>query len=94
LQDGGIKRDLLAWYYPHYSPQAKWPGYAIRKGDFKLIEHYDPVQVELFNLRKDIGENDDLSASMPDKVREMQDSFSLWLEKMNPVLHTPNPNHQ
>ncbi|MFH1320127.1 MAG: sulfatase/phosphatase domain-containing protein, partial [Bacteroidota bacterium] len=44
-----LGRDLLCWYYPHYSPQAQMPSYAIRKGDYKLIEYYDPEQTELFN---------------------------------------------
>lgn len=88
-----LKRDQLCWYYPHYSPQAKMPGNAIRKGDFKLIEHYDPVKIELFNLKEDLGEKSNLADSNPDKVRELKQSFDKWLRDMKPIKHTFNPNY-
>lgn len=89
-----IKRDQLCWYYPHYSPQAQMPGYAIRKGNFKLIEHYDPVKIELFNLLEDIGEENNLAESNTEKVLELRSAFDNWLKRMNPVLHTQNPDYQ
>lgn len=89
-----LNRDELCWYYPHYSPQAQMPGYAIRKGDFKLVEHYDPQKVELFDLKNDLSESDNLAEKMPQKVEELRSSFEKWLEKMNPVLHTLNPDYK
>lgn len=86
-----LNREQLCWYYPHYG-LAKMPGYAIRKGDFKLIEHYDPVKIELFNLRDDLSESNNLAESNPGKVEELKQSFHNWLKKMNPVMHTSNPN--
>lgn len=88
-----LKREELCWYYPHYSPQAKMPGYAIRKGDYKLIEHYDPEKIELFNLKNDLGESKNLVDFYPEKVKELKQTFDLWLKKMNPVMHSPNPNY-
>ena len=85
---------MLCWYYPHYSPQAQMPGYAIRKGDFKMIEHYDPVKVELFNLKDDPDEMRNLSESNPAKVKEMKTMFDILLKKMNPVMHTLNPDYE
>ena len=87
-----ISRDKLFWYYPHYSPQAKMPGYAIRKGEFKLIESYDPKMVELYNLKEDIGERINLAKDYPAKVLELQNHFKEWLKETNPILHTINPN--
>ncbi|AEL25664.1 sulfatase [Cyclobacterium marinum] len=91
--EGGWGRDRLCWYYPHYSPQAKMPGYAIRMGDYKLVEYYDPPSVELFDLAKDIGETNDLSGVDVQKVEEMKASFKEWLMDFNPILHTENPNY-
>jgi arylsulfatase A-like enzyme len=88
----GLERDALCWYYPHYSPQAQMPGYAIRKGDYKLIEHYDPPKVELFHLANDISESDNLAEKMPGKVAELKASYEDWLKRMSPVLHTENPD--
>jgi len=89
-----LKRDQLCWYYPHYSPQASMPGYAIRKGDYKLVEHYDPVKTELFNLNNDLSETRDLSKLMPDKVEEMKIAFKSWLNNMHTIEHTLNPDYQ
>lgn len=88
---GSIERKSLQWYYPHYSPQAQMPGYAIREGNYKLIEYYDPVSVELYDLKKDIGEQVNLAGKMPERVKQMQADFATWLRKRNPVLHTSNP---
>ena len=93
-KSGELNRDQICWYYPQYSPQAQMPGYAIRKGDYKLIEHYDPPIVELFNLKKDISESENLAEKMPDKVEEFKESFDKWLEQMNPVMHTENPDYK
>lgn len=93
LTEGGtLSRDELYWYYPQYSPQAKMPGYAIRKGDYKLIEFYDPKRVELFDLNKDIGEKNNLAKDYPKKVLELQKYFQIWLNETQPILHTPNPH--
>jgi arylsulfatase A-like enzyme len=90
----GINRNELHWYYPHYSPQAKMPSYAIRKGDFKLIESYDPIALELYNLKEDIGENKNLALDYPAKVLELQNHFAKWLEESKPVYHTLNTNRK
>ena len=63
---------------------------AIRSGDYKLVR-YDlaaeslPDQtkkgtsaVKLYNLREDIGELKDLSASQPDIVKKLQSQWDLW----------------
>lgn len=92
IKGKAISRTKLFWYYPHYSPQAKIPGHAIRKGDFKLIESYDPKTVELYNLKEDIGERINLAKDYPAKVLELQNHFKEWLKKTNPILHTINPN--
>lgn len=86
-------RDLF-WYYPHYSPQAQRPGAAVRAGDWKLVQHYDPPAVELYNLRKDIGEQENLATRMPDKTKQLLATLDDWLERVNPVLHRPNPDYR
>ena len=89
-----LNREELCWYYPQYSPQAQMPGYAIRKDDFKLIEHYDPQRIELFHLTNDISESQNLAEKMPEKVEELKASFQNWLKQMNPVKHTENPDYK
>lgn len=94
LNNDLIDRDMLCWYYPHYSPQAQMPGSAIRKGNYKLIQFYDPYKIELYNLKTDLGENNNIANENSDIVQNMRMEFDSWLKKMNPVLHTQNPAHK
>ena len=87
------ERDLH-WYYPHYSPQAKMPGAVIRSGDWKLIRHYDPEKIELFNLANDLSEQNDLSEKMPQKTSELKAKLENWLESVDAQMHTLNPDYE
>ncbi len=54
------------------------PASAMRKGDYKLLEFFDENRIELYNVKTDIGETTDLSASMPQKVAEMKAGLTTW----------------
>ena len=42
--------------------------------------------MRLYNLKDDIGEAKDLSATMPDKVKELKADWDKWsAEQMNPL---------
>lgn len=83
-------RDLV-WYYPHYSPQAKAPGAALRHGRYKLIEHYDPPAVELYDLEADVGESRDLADRQPGLTGRLRARLTAWIESNVAIRHTPNP---
>jgi arylsulfatase A len=60
---------------------------AYRSGDWKLIRSFKYLREkrwsaeykdELFNLRKDLGETENLSETLPEKYREMKRSFDRW----------------
>ena len=40
------------------------PSSVIRKGDYKLIQYYEYDNYQLFNVREDISENNDLAEKM------------------------------
>jgi arylsulfatase A len=94
LGNGRLRSRDLFWYYPHYSPQARQPGAAVRSGEWKLIQHYDPPALELFNVAKDPGEKENLAARMPKKASELVGRLENWLKEVQPVLHTPNPDYR
>ena len=77
-----IERKTLYWHYPHYHGSTWAPGAAIRDGDWKLIEFYEYENVELYNLREDIGEQNDLAASNPDKMKELREKLKAWQTNM------------
>ena len=58
------------------------PSGAIRKGDYKLIEVFETGKHELYNVRKDIGENDDLASKMPEMVTEMVGTFKTMEKEL------------
>lgn len=91
-----LKGDLLArgplfWHYPHYGNQGGAPGGVVRDGDWKLIEWYEG-NVELFNLAKDIEEENNLAAETPAKVKELQSKLAAWRKQVGAVMPTPNPS--
>jgi arylsulfatase A len=48
-------------------------------------------KVELFNLRKDIGEKNDLSSEMPEKVAELKDLLAHWRKSVGAQMPVTNP---
>jgi arylsulfatase A len=86
-----LGREELTWYYPHYSPQSRQPGAAIRSGRYKLIEHYDPPGVELYDLNHDLGEQRDLAGLMPEKAEQLRLRLHAYLRSAGTIMHQPNP---
>jgi arylsulfatase A-like enzyme len=82
-QDGVIKRDAIYWHYPHYSNQGGFPGAAVRRGDYKLIERFEDGRVHLYNLKEDIGEQNDLAAMMPKRVASMRKDLHAWYKDVD-----------
>lgn len=84
------RRDVLYWHFPHYWWGGRIKPYGIiRRGDWKLIRHYEDNRLELFNLKEDIGEMDDLTRNMPGKAKELNRKLEQWLKEVNakmPVL--------
>jgi len=96
LLQGGttLDRDTLYWHYPHYHGSTWKPGAALRAGDWKLIEFYHEEKVELYNLRKDEGEQHDLSKKLPNKKQELLDKLHQWQKNIGALMPQPNPNYK
>ena len=88
------EHDAIYWHYPHYHGSTWAPGAAIRDGDWKLIELYEYDETELYNVRNDIGEQNNLAAKHPEKVQELSDKLKKWQAKMNAKMPQPNPKYQ
>ncbi len=79
-----LRRDTLYWHYPLDKPHflgGRSAG-AIRKGDWKLIEFFDTSERELYNLTGDIGEQNNLAKSNPDKVAELYQLLITWRKEV------------
>jgi arylsulfatase A-like enzyme len=94
LQGTAVRnRDTLFWHLPHYSNQGGRPSGAIRRGNLKLIEHYEDGRLELFDLAKDVSEKNDLSAAMPEQARELRRLLAEWRRSVDAQMPTPNPDY-
>jgi arylsulfatase A len=93
LRDPAVRpaRDTLHWHLPHYHHST--PASAIRRGDWKLIEFFEDNSLQLFNLRADPAEADNLAAREPARARELQAALAAWRKEVGARLPVPNPNH-
>lgn len=79
-QSAGFDRDALYFHYPNYAFHKKNRlGSAIREGDYKLIKNYDDDSLELYDLRSDIGEENNLATKSPELAKRLADKLDACL---------------
>lgn len=61
---------------PHSTGDSK--ATVVRSGDYKLIHFFEKDIVEVYNLKEDIGENNDLSKKEPKKTAELFKLLKDW----------------
>lgn len=83
-------REEIVFHFPHYQ-SGHAPHSAIRVGDLKLIAFYEDDQVRLFDLGKDIGEREDLAATMPAEAARLRNQLKRYLADVGAQLPTHNP---
>lgn len=102
---GELKKRPLLWHFPIYleggnketqDPVFRTrPGSAIRLGDWKLIQYFENNDIELYNLKDDISEKNNLAESNPEKVKELLDLLVQWRNETNaPVPTKLNPEYK
>jgi len=85
-----LGREAIYWHYPHYGNQGGFPGGAVRRGDYKLIANYTDDSIELYNLKDDIGEKNDLAEKMPKKAAKLKAMLEKWRKDVDAKMPTPN----
>lgn len=75
-----LQRDSMYWHYPLDRPHflGGMSAGAVRQGDFKLIEFFDTGKVELYNLKADLGEQENLADRMPEKATGLRNRLARW----------------
>jgi arylsulfatase A-like enzyme len=79
LNGGKIKERDLFWHYPHYGNQGGEPSSMIRSKDWKLIYYHEDGRYELYDLSKDIGEQNDVAQQHPETVSSLRKKLNKWL---------------
>ena len=105
FEGGNIASRALYWYMPFYD--VRWlatPSAIMREGDYKLIESFGDTidedrkaeyrvghRLELYNLRDDLGERNDISVRMRDRAEAMQKRLHAWIRSCGspiPILNS------
>ena len=94
----------LYWHFPAYLQSyavtneqrdvlfRSRPCSIIRYGDWKLHQYFETGDLELYNLKEDIGESRNLSKRMPEKTTELLARLEGWRQGIGaPVPQEPNP---
>lgn len=101
---GSLDRRELFWHFPAYlegkaegarDPYFRTsPAGAVRQGDWKLIEYFEDSALELYNLKKDPGEKENLISQMPQRTQELHAVLSSWRRSLQaPVPTQLNPKY-
>ncbi len=102
---GTVQQRPLYWHFPIYLQTGNSetqdilfrtrPGSAIRSGDWKLIQYFENNDIELYNLKEDISERNNLSETNKIKRDELLDMLDIWRIKTNaPVPAELNAEYQ
>jgi arylsulfatase A-like enzyme len=103
-QSGTIEERPLFWHFPVYleggnvesrDPVFRTrPGSAVRLGDWKLHEYFEDGELELYNLKEDTGESNDLSFQYPEKAGELHNRLVEWRSDLKaPIPDELNPDY-
>jgi arylsulfatase A-like enzyme len=83
LQGKAMPPRTLFWHYPHYHGSNWRPGAALRSDKWKLIQHYDHGTTELYDLSADLGEQNDLSKTHPEKTQALAAQLKSWQKEID-----------
>jgi hypothetical protein len=85
-----FERKAFFNYFPH---ARNGGGVWVRSGDWKLIRWFDPqTPRELYHLREDLGEANNLAAARPARVQELDALIDGFLRDTGALAPIPNPN--
>ena len=80
----------IFWHYPVYHHDV--PKSVIRKGDYKLVENLVDGSMELYNLKDDISETQNLVDSKSDVTSELHKLLKSWQQDVKADFPVPNPD--
>jgi arylsulfatase A-like enzyme len=98
LEGRSLSRDAIFTYFPHSPPVPDWlpPAVTVHQGEWKLIRIFfggenGGHRWKLFNLKDDLGEQNDLTAKEPARVEAMDVLIEEFLAETGAVQPVPNP---
>lgn len=87
-----IPERAIYWHFPHHRKEGLSMGAAIREGDWKLVKEFESEALQLYNLKDDLGEENNLSLKYPEKTNELLAKLEKWQQSVDaemPEKNTP-----
>lgn len=83
-----LKKRALCWHYPIPQPHflRGRSSAAIRFGDWKLMQFYDTGDLELYNLKDDIGEKKNVLVDNMQIATDLIKQLNAWRKKVGAVV--------
>jgi arylsulfatase A-like enzyme len=98
LKGQPLPREAIFAFFPHQTQVPDWlpPAIAVHSGDWKLIRvfhggEHGAHRRMLFNLAEDLGEQNDVAAKEPRRVRQLDGLVEQFLADTKAVVPHPNP---
>ncbi len=79
LLTGKAQKHIDTFYWSEGGAAGGW---AVRSGDWKLVQQRGQTKVELFNLAKDPAETTDVAVQSAAKVAELTKLYDTWIDQM------------
>lgn len=92
FERGELPERPIFWHYPHYSSHGGTPGASVILGRYKLIEFFEEMEVELYDLVDDVSESRNLVDEMPEKAAEMLALLHDWQNSIEVLMPEKNPD--
>ena len=68
------------------------PGSVIISGNWKLHHYFEDNKIELYNLKKDLGEKNNLALKLPKRTKKLYEKLEAWrLQNKAPIPIEKNP---
>ncbi|MFA5689705.1 MAG: sulfatase [Kiritimatiellales bacterium] len=90
-QTGFVRRNPLAWHFPHFRHADGPMGAILRDRNYKLIYSYETGATQLYNLADDLSERNDLSGELPEKTEQLKTKLFHWLQRVNAAMPERKP---
>ncbi len=93
LGRGAVRRprEELVFHFPHYDLNNGGPATAILVGSHKLVRNYERDSIRLYDLGTDPTESRDLSATQPDRAKDLDARLTAYLREVGAQMAAPNP---
>lgn len=92
-----LNREAIFCHFPHYTPATNnYPSTSVRKENWKLIRIYGEGKnqtdaYELYNLKNDIGEENNLADKMPKMVKKLNALIVNHVNSIDGIFPKINP---